>query len=398
MTRVFKMGVTYLRSKNQLLLFNRGASLERANLLLGSTTKEGDDTQRGKYGEGFKVGSLALVRAKKPVTIFNGNEKWESCIKKSEEFDSEVLAFKITKNNPHPADKLLFQVDNITPDEWKSMNDVFLNIYCPPKETLMSTPEGDVLLDKTLKGKIYCGGIFVTEEKELAYGYNFKPAVLSLHRDRNMVNSFDVHWNTSKMWGFLSANKKGKLYDIKNMLKLGTPDVEYLSKFSDYTLTGKLAMDFLADNAERSYPVTSEEEAKRVRQLGYSPVYHSGSYTSTLRGSLGTIENLERRVELDYNLFQNITATDDANIQWVFEVMFKVDPKFKFKMVVAKFALDTTRSISDKKDLVLNSNLLKSKYEILHEAIQHYSILENKRESHIWKKVYKETVDGVKED
>lgn len=37
------------------------------------------------------------------------------------------------------------------------------------------------------------------------------------------------------------------------------------------------------------------------------------------------------------------------------------------------------------KKLVLNCNLLGSKYEILHECIRHYSRLNDKQETHVWK-------------
>jgi len=394
-----KMGVSYNRRGRQLLIYNVGAKLNRDVLLLGSTSKANDANQIGKFGEGFKIGSLALVRNNKPVVIYNSKEKWECLIQQSKEFDSDVLSFKIVKNSD-TTNRLMFEINNIEPEEWRGMRNMFLSIYSPDPKTLLRTPTGAVILDKNLKGNIYCGGIFVSHEKNLEYGYNFKPSILSLNRDRNMVNGFDLKWNTSKIWGYLCANSKGKLFDVKKMLKENIPDVEFIKEFSDYTVKGKIAEEFFKDHGSTAFPVTSNEEATRVRNMGYSPVYSSSSYYGVLSSSLGTLDDLERKIELDYTIFHNITLTDDANLKWVFEVMFKVDPKFKFAIEVVEFKIGATRSLTDVKEnkLTLNCNLLKSKYDILHEAIKHYCAMNvQKKETMIWKKVYQQTIEGINE-
>ena len=392
-----KMGVTYVRSKKQLIIYNRGAKLTREALLLGSTSKLNDSTQRGQYGEGMKIGSLALVRAGKPVSIQNDEEKWEAVIKLSEEFDAEVLAFKVVKTKVH-TDKLTFTVDNVEPKEWNEIRQKFLRIDQPDAKTVMKSPQGNVLLDKKYKGMIFCGGIYVDTHKDLEYGYDFSVSSLTLNRDRNMASSFEVTWATSQMWAMLAQASKGKNFDTHDMLKRGVPDVEYLKSFADYTVVGKTVAKFFEENPPKSYPVRNEEEATRVRGLGYNPVYSSASYAGVLSSNLGTIEELERRVEAEYSLFQEITPVDDANIQWCFELMFVIDPKFKFKMEVAKFEADTTRSVSSGKDIIINCNLIKSKYDVLHEVINHYSVLNKVVATQIWKKIYRNSLEGISND
>ena len=103
---------------------------------------------------------------------------------------------------------------------------------------------------------------------------------------------------------------------------------------------------------------------------------------------------MERRIEADYKLFQNITPIDDANVQWVFEVMFSVDHEFKLDMVVARFNLDVTKSVSEGNKLVISSSLLRDRYTMLHEAIRHYSNKEGKTATKVWQKVCKEIIEG----
>jgi hypothetical protein len=312
-------------------------------------------------------------------------------------FSEDVLTFTIKKGKEE-SDKLIFMVDNVKPDEWKKIREQFLRIDQPDAKTILKSPQGNVLLDKKYKGMIFCGGIYVDTHKTLEYGYDFNVSVLTLNRDRNMVNSFEVTWNTSKMWAMLASAAKGKKFDTHEMLRRGVPDVEYLKDFADYTVVGETVKKFFEENPPKSYPVQSEEEATRVRNLGYNPVYSSSSYSGVLRSNLGTIDELERRVEAEYSLFQEITAIDDANLQWCFEVMFAIDPKYKFKISIAKFEVDATRSVSERDTIIINCNLIKSKYEILHEVINHYASMNKKVATQVWKRVLRDSLEGIKND
>jgi len=386
----------YIKDKKKLIIYNRGVILNKASLLLGSTSKNNDINQRGNYGEGYKVGSLALCRINKQVTIYNGNETWIPYIDTHFEIDTPVLKFDILSGNPYEG-RLTFEIKNINQEEWLELKKQFIPLCNLKEDSYHKTPQGKVLLEDSFKGKIYSGGIFVSHNKELDFGYDFKPSVLSLNRDRNMVDSFNLQWNTSKIWAYISANIEGKLYDVTSMLKANCPDVKYMDQFSDYTITGKLVEKFFEENSKKSYPVTTNEESEKVRSMGYRPIYSSVSYSDNLRKKLGTIEDLERKIELDWKLFKKITAIDDANIQWVFKVLHKIDHNFKFEMKIVKFAVDTTNSVheKDKKNLIINCLLLKDRYKILREAIKFYSSIEKKSSSNIWMQLYKDTVEGI---
>lgn len=385
-----KMNISYVRKERMLVVSSDGARLKKGNLLLGSTSKCNDRNQRGQYGEGFKIGSLALIREGKTIVICSGTERWEALIKYSKQFDSDVLCFKIIK--APVSSKLYFMIGNIEPKEWRDLKINFLNLYLPESKLTRKTPHGIVFKDKKLKGRMYCGGIFVAYNKRFEFGYDFRPEVLSLNRDRNMVSDWDLSWNTSKIWAYISANSKGELYNTKSMLKENVIDVEHISNFADYKVKGAIAEDFLKEHGDKAFPVDSEEEASQVRSLGYKPVYSSSSYTGFIRSELGDIDVLRKTVELDYSLFQEISSTDSANLQWVFELIFFIDPKYSFDIHIAKFNLDNTRSLSDGKLLVINSNLLISKYEILQEAIRHYAGEKDISEIIIWKQLLQKTI------
>ena len=71
------MQIDHKPRSQTLTITTKGISIEASTLLLlGKTSKNGSD-QRGKFGEGFALGCLALVRAGHPVTIDNGHERWK---------------------------------------------------------------------------------------------------------------------------------------------------------------------------------------------------------------------------------------------------------------------------------------------------------------------------------
>ena len=110
---------------------------------------------------------------------------------------------------------------------------------------------------------------------------------------------------------------------------------------------------------------------------------------------MGDIDDLKRQVEMDYSLFKTLTPIDDANIQWVFEVLHAIDSKFDFRMSVVKFKIDETRSVVDKKMLMINHLILTQKYEILHEAVNFYCSRKDKEVSLVWKELYQRTCEGL---
>lgn len=397
----FKMGVTFERKKDTLYISNQLAKLEYRNLLLGGGDKADNPNQRGQHSEGMKIGILALIRDGKSVSLHNGtkNETWDFCLEKHPELGEDVLTFKINAKKALFQNKnLVIEIKGIKPKEWREAKDNFLSFGdAIDPQTIHKTPHGRVLTTKEHKGKIFSGGIYVTTDKDLEFGYDFNPSDLKLNRDRDMVYSWDLYWATSKMWGFLSANKKGKLYDVQKLLKTGAVDVSYMDKLSDYNLSGQIAENFLKENGDDAYPVTSEAEAKEARNIGRKPIYSSGSYAGSVKQTLGTIEELKVKMTMSWEVFHTILPIDDANVRWAMETFHKVFHKFKYEIEIVKFAIDSIKSVYENGKLAINHNLISDKYEVLRLIVK--ACAENQEEglteSLLWKKLFKQTVEGL---
>lgn len=172
-----------------LRITNGGPALNRSMLLLGQTTKQGDDTQIGQFGEGFKLALLVLCRLGLTVNISTGNQLWTPCLRHSEEFGCEVLNIDIT--------------DQVLEGCVAPSDGVEFSIYGTSTEALKGKYEPNLPLNRPLPdqaGMIFIQGLFVCKVEGFKYGYNLSSDRLKLDRDRGMVDGFDLAFETSRIW------------------------------------------------------------------------------------------------------------------------------------------------------------------------------------------------------
>lgn len=209
---------TYNSDTLSVTLANPGASLARNVLLFGTTSKIGRDDQAGQFGEGLKLGTLALVRAGASVAIHTQGELWVASLEYDSGFDDTVLAFNITPVEPYPGVKLVVGV--LLQEQWEAAAKLFRSLA--PCD-ILCTQGTDVLLNSP--GNIYVKGILVHHDKEYIYGYDI---VARVDRDRRMVDTYSAKWaianvvTSAATTGVISAAKlwdmfRSEVKDIEGM-------------------------------------------------------------------------------------------------------------------------------------------------------------------------------------
>lgn len=180
-----------------ILIENNNSVLPHSTLLLGGGTKSDNNDTIGGFGEGYKIALLVLIRLGFKVSILNYglDELWEPEISYCADFNTDVLKV-VCKPLLHGRDiergvsviisKSQFNFHNI-------LSEVSLTNR-PHTVVSQHSNYGQVLASDTEKGRIYIGGLYITTDKDLFYGYNFNPGILSIGRDRNITNTFDIAW------------------------------------------------------------------------------------------------------------------------------------------------------------------------------------------------------------
>lgn len=76
-----------------------GVNLQAKDLILGCSSKDDQDGMIGKYGEGFKLALVVLLRKGLNVEIQNGNKIWTPSFKISDTFGTQVLNIEETESS-----------------------------------------------------------------------------------------------------------------------------------------------------------------------------------------------------------------------------------------------------------------------------------------------------------
>jgi hypothetical protein len=255
-----------------------GAKLDRNVWLLGQTSKAGGD-YRGHFGEGLKLGVLALVRAGHKVRIVNDDESWTPSIENSDTFGQPVLTIR-TRSLPKSTAQFRIEVAGISELRWQTYAERFLG-FCPAEASFRSETHGELLLDPAHLKRLYVKGIYVQDIEEHACGYNF--TTVSTDRDRKMVSNWDLQYYAYLIWVEAirsSSDLAKKAYDL---LASDAPDLKRFSSWASCNEVAPLVKSFQQLHGEAALPVTSAAEAQQAEHYGMRGVFTSQALAQALR-------------------------------------------------------------------------------------------------------------------
>ena len=274
---------------------NEGATMPREALLMGHTTKADRSDLRGQFGEGLKLGCLALVRQGMDVTIRNGSEVWTPIVARSDQYQADVLAFDVERGRKG-LDRVCVEMGPVCRETWEVLRRRFL--FLVSAQNTVETNHGSLLLDPEQKGQVYVKGIYVSTDSRLEVGYNFAEATLD--RDRRMVEGWNLGWLTKQVW-ISATNKDPKLLprlmgmaetSAQDVGTIGESDAGYLNE----ERRTEAAKAFLKTYGEDAVPVSTMAESQRLEHLGKKGVVVSKQTAAVLQSVLGTPAQVTQRL------------------------------------------------------------------------------------------------------
>ena len=276
----------------ELQIGNKTSSLEISSLLLGESTKRDDAKTIGQFGEGYKLAMLVLTRLGKEVTIYNygAREIWHPKLIQSRRYNRQILVVDVEappfwKNTPD--NNLTFRVSGISQGEMNTIKGYNLHLQTIDDEDCIDTKYGKILLLSEHKGMIFVNGLWVTNNRDLEFGYDIYSEYIQLDRDRRNVADIDLKWQTSKMW-LQSEDER-----LPDLIKRSVPDLAYMQyNLSGSEFEGRLASttyaEFQKEYGQNALPVTNQqdlESAKAQYRDAVTPIVVSSAYSSILTKS-----------------------------------------------------------------------------------------------------------------
>jgi hypothetical protein len=271
------MEIRHSKEKSQLVLKTRDVTVDPATLLvLGRSSKRGRDV-RGRFGEGFAIGCMALVRAGHPVSFRNADASWKCAFDRVEEgplSGQELLTFYSRAITP--TRDFVVTIDNVTKEVWDAMRPLFLFLMPPPPEEVVEVDQGSLILSEERRGMIYARGVFVRRFEKLGCAYDLRD--IELDRDRQMVNEWTLGTALSDLWAsVLSGHKDVKQAQetlARRAYDLAKSDVDESRHFrwrTDERLIRHMKVQFEAEHGVGVVPVSTMAEAQEVTDLGAKP-------------------------------------------------------------------------------------------------------------------------------
>jgi hypothetical protein len=283
-----------------LVIENEGCTMPYEALLLGHSTKAERGDLIGKFGEGFKLGILALLRAGHSVKIRNGSEVWTPEIVWSEKFAAKVLAFDIQKGRKEDA-RIAIEVGGISAEFFAT--EIKPRFLWLGKEIAgnerVNTDYGSLLLAPAQKGRIFVKGILVESKPDLAVGYDLDDC--EVDRDRRMVSSFDFSWKTRCIWqGALAA--RPDLFDAYlDIIEENGPEAKNLDTYAAGRLpeafVDHVAARFRTQYGSKAVPVSNMGESQDLEHNGRTGVVVNPAMRAVLEKSMGTLATVQEALK-----------------------------------------------------------------------------------------------------
>jgi hypothetical protein len=337
--RGYKLNYTYEPEEKKLIIQNVGAHLPRDTLILGSTTKAGDNTQRGEFGEGYKLAITTLCRLGAKVTIYNGSETWVPEISYSDTFGASILHITI-----HPSGEthhLTYEVIGLPVDEWGVIKDHLLTIS-ESYPAHIRTDHGMILTDARYSSKLFANGIYVASLPDKhVFGYDLLQ--IKLDRDRQSPNITQLRYQISRMLKFAVDHGALSPSTLLGAVSLGQGEglaFENERFRAADSFHAKMAGAFEAKYGHNAVPVTTTEEATKASHYTLVGVvvnaYLFGILSRVMSLSKKIAESKIMTVERGYEVSE-LTADEIANLRWAIALTSYVEPIDLARMHVVDF-------------------------------------------------------------
>lgn len=315
--------MTITHHNETLRIENDGCTLPHEALLLGHTTKATRSDTIGKFGEGLKLGILALVRAGIPVKIRSGSEVWTPTIQRSEKFNADVLVFDV-QGGRKPENRVRIEVQGISKDVWEGSKWKF-RFGEKADDTSVVTEYGTLLLTEKSKGCIYMKGIYVHSDPKLEYGYDLKSG--DLDRDRKMVDRYDFMFRAREILTHAVAARPDLLKGFVSALERQSPDVQGIDANSwglhPEAVKGVVA-DFQAKHGPDAVPVRNIGDSKDLDHLGKKGVMVSESMAAVLAKTLPSVSTVKQALSQEAQEsfgWDALTPEEKSNLEEAVELV-----------------------------------------------------------------------------
>jgi hypothetical protein len=313
----YKMTIEHFPRTARLVVTNANIYVDPSKLLILGKSDKMPGQKRGQFGEGFVLGTLALLRKGHDVKFTNGDLSWTISFEQPDvghPFEGqELLTFKSRKVSARETD-FKIEIDNIPIEVWNELKKLFLFLDPPKAADILEMSSGTLLLAPARKGQVFSRGIFVKVFEDLACGYDMK--FLELDRDRNALDEWSLHYKLGSLWQEACSQKPALAAPrVYEMAKADAAEVRQLKYHADAKLLKHVRERFEEEQGPDASPVTTMAAAKEAESVGAKPVVVSNTLQELLeKGGLSAATVAAR---MEGTIEERFAPGDLTREEWV---------------------------------------------------------------------------------
>jgi hypothetical protein len=203
-----KTEVSFNRIGNRMEISDRGTGIVISDFLLGRSSKQGDATVIGQFGEGIKIACLVLARNHRGIHIDTKDKRYKFAFEYSDEWKAELLTIDELEASVSRGTVVSVEASDSELDEAKQLFAQF-----NPAESICNGKVANII---NRPGHIYVNGLFVSKA-DCLFGYDFKGKKDLVNRDRNAINHSAVKNSIMEAIGGTTSEEV-----IRQILTLGS--------------------------------------------------------------------------------------------------------------------------------------------------------------------------------
>lgn len=270
--------IVYSAARERLTLINHDTALMRKVLLLGFSKKASNKEVIGQFGEGLKVGALALVREGRVVSMETSRDRWKFGLSHDEAFDEEVLTVFVDNrwkesDDDDDDDVNLGQTDtrvSVFPlclEDWEVYLKRFL-FLCPPSDCVRSEV-GTLLVDARYKGQLYVKGVWVSDLSKDGLASGVDLVHLKIDRDRRaVIHLSEIDHQISSMWVHVIEQRPDLIPYYYGLLEQNnTSDVRHANFYLSEEAALLIAQQFFAIHGPMTYPIPNSVSTQKLHEI-----------------------------------------------------------------------------------------------------------------------------------
>ena len=260
--------------------------MEESTLLIGNSTKRDDESKIGKYGEGYKLACLVLLREGYDVAIRNGLDRWTFTESEHPQLGGKCLAVLIEYDvfqveNETSRNTVTFSIKGVTSDDIDQVNEKYLEADYVRDNFHVDVEHNQAMMFRTNGDPcVYVNGLFVCALPEnYWYSYYLTPGMVPLDRDRSAVNTWELNWTVASLleaagaYDLIVEMSEGKAPDLHEYYAPSTTSFyeEGHSTYEETSVSKKLAaiteQRFYDKNGLNAFPISADMKEAKIKVI-----------------------------------------------------------------------------------------------------------------------------------